>query len=183
MSRRIPRVLLTAVVALAAAAPASADRPTVQPYTFEGDGVFAEDCPGGYDVLIEFSGRGRTTFFRDSTGEIVRIADWAKGEGTIINSEDPTRRNTGSSPSVWEWDLENMTFTIRGMSNRNVAPGEGRVAQDNGIIVWELTSISFGTDPETGNITWDFEVGDVLRSGGPHPEWLGDGIDWCAIVA
>ena len=76
-----------------------------------------------------------------------------------------------------------MTFTIRGMSNRNVAPGEGRVAQDAGVIVWELTSITFGTDPETGDIIWDFEVGDVIRSGGKHPEWPGEGIDWCSIVA
>ena len=172
-----------AALALAAAGAASADKPTVQPYSFEGSGIFQEGCPGGYDVLIEFSGHGRTTFFRDASGQIVRIADWAKGEGTIINSEDPTKRNTGSSPSIWEWDLKNMTFTIRGMSNRNVMPGEGLVALDAGVIVWELTSITFGTDPETGDIIWDFEVGDVIRSGGKHPEWLGEGIDWCSIVA
>ena len=183
MSRRFSRVLIATGVALAAAAPASAVKPIVQPYTFEGSGVFQENCPGGYDVRIDFSGSGRTTFFRDNTGDIVRIADWAMGDGTIYNSDDPAKRNTGSSPSVWEWDLKNMTFTIRGMSNRNVAPGEGRVAQDNGVIVWELTSITFGTDPETGDITWQFDLGDVLRSGGPHPAWLGEGIDWCAIVA
>jgi hypothetical protein len=172
-----------AALALAAAAPVSAVEPTVQPYSFEGSGVFQEGCPGGYDVLIEFSGHGRTTFFRDASGQIVRIADWAIGEGTIINSADPTKRNTGSSPNLWEWDLTNMTFTIRGMSNRNVVPGEGRVAQDAGVIVWELNSITFGTDPETGNITWDFEVGDLIHSGGKHPTWLGEGIDWCSIVA
>ena len=64
-----------------------------------------------------------------------------------------------------------MTFTIRGMSNRNVVPGEGRVAQDTGVTVWELTSITFGTDPETADITPGLSRwADLIRSGGRHPE-------------
>jgi hypothetical protein len=134
--------------------------------------VFFEGCPGGYDILIEFAGRGRTTFFYDQQGGLSRVTDWAKGYGTLINSEDPSKTETGSSPNLYEWDLRDMTFTIRGMSYHNNIPGEGRVAQDAGVLVFELLSF----DPETG----DFELGDLLHSGGKHPGF--EGIDWCSMV-
>ena len=102
----------------------------------------------------------------------MRVTDWAKGYGTLINSEDPSKTETGSSPNVSEWDLRNMTFTVRGMSFHNNIPGEGRVAHDAGVLVFEL--LSFDLD------TFDFETGELLHSGGKHPGF--DGIDWCSMV-
>ena len=172
--RRAFRLAASAAVVLAVALTVSAHAapPQNEPYEFSGDGVFFKGCPGGYDILIEFAGRGRTKFFFDQQGEVVRITDWAKGYGTLINSEDPSKTETGSSPNVVEWDLRNMTFTVRGMSFHNNIPGEGRVAQDAGVLVFEL--LSFDLD------TFEFETGELLHSGGKHPGF--DGIDWCSMV-
>ena len=172
--RRAFRLAASAAVVLAVTliVPAHATPPQNEPYEFSGEGVFFEGCPGGYDILIEFAGRGRTKFFFDQQGEVVRITDWAKGYGTLINSKDPSKTETGSSPNVVEWDLRNMTFTVRGMSFHNNIPGEGRVAQDAGVLVFEL--LSFDLD------TFEFETGELLHSGGKHPGF--DGIDWCSMV-
>jgi hypothetical protein len=159
-------------LAVAAIAPAHAAKPQITPYEFSGEGVFFEGCPGGYDILIEFAGSGLNKVFFDQQGNVVRIWDWAKGEGTLINSEDPTKTETGESPNVWEWDFRDMTFTIRGMSFHNNIAGEGRVAQDTGVLVFELLSFDF----ETG----EFETGALLHSGGKHPGF--EGIDWCSMV-
>ena len=173
MTRRIRLLAVTtSVVLLAAIAPAHAAPPQITPYEFSGEGVFLTGCPGGYDILIRFSGRGLNKVFYDKEGNIVRIWDWAKGSGTLINSTDPTKTETGSSPNVFEWDFRDMTFTIRGMQFHNNIPGEGRVAQDTGVLVFELLSFDF----ETG----DFETGELLHSGGKHPGF--EGIDWCSMV-
>ncbi len=165
-------VVVALVLAVAVAAPAHAAKPQITPYEFSGEGVFLEGCPGGYDILIEFAGRGLNKVFVDQDGNVVRIWDWAKGFGTLINSEDPTKSETGSSPNVWEWDFRDMTFTIRGMSFHNNIPGEGRVAHDAGVLVFELLSYDFATG--------DFETGELLHSGGKHPGF--EGIDWCSMV-
>ena len=172
--RRAVRLAVSAAAALAVTlvVPAYAAPPQNEPYEFSGEGVFLEGCPGGYDILIEFAGRGRTKFFFDQQGNVVRITDWAKGYGTLINGEDPAKTKTGSSPNVFEWDLRNMTFTVRGMSFHNNIPGEGRVAQDAGVLVFEL--LSFDLD------TFEFETGELLHSGGKHPGF--EGIDWCSMV-
>jgi hypothetical protein len=173
VSRAFRSAALAAVVlTFTVIAPANAAKPQIEPYEFSGEGVFFEGCPGGYDILIEFFGRGSRKSFVDQEGEVVRIWDWAKGTGTLINSEDPTKTETGSSPNIFELDLRNMTFTIRGMSFHNNIPGEGRVAQDAGVLVFELLSF----DPDTG----DFEIGELLHSGGKHPGF--EGIDWCSMV-
>ena len=173
MRRAFRSAASTAVVlAMVLIVPAHAAPPQNEPYEFSAEGMFFEGCPGGYDILIEFAGRGRTKFFIDQQGEVVRITDWAKGYGTLINSEDPSKTLTGSSPNVFEWDLRNMTFTIRGTSFHNNIPGEGRVAHDGGVLVFEL--LSFDLD------TFEFETGDLLHSGGKHPGF--DGIDWCSMV-
>ena len=65
-----------------------------------------------------------------------------------------------------------MTVTVRGMSFHNNIPGEGRVAQDAGVLVFEL--LSFDLD------TFEFETGDLLHSGGKHPAF--EDIDWCSMV-
>ena len=144
------------------------------PYVFSGSGVQQKDCPGGYDVLIEFEGRGVTKVFRERDGSVDRVLDWAKGSGTLINSNDPSKTETGSSPNAFVWDLDKMTFSIRGMLVHNNIPGEGRVAHDSGVLVYEL--LSFQLDPFTFRI--DFKAGELLHAGGKHPE----SIDWCSMV-
>jgi len=168
-------VAFAAVVALlaAVAAPgALAAKPQTEPIEDSGEFVFFEGCPGGFDVLIEFSVRGRRTVFFDEQGHVVRVKEMRKGTGTLINSEDPSKTLTGSSPETVVWDLRNMTFSVRGMSLHNNIPGEGRVAQDAGVLVFELLSY----DLDTG----DFEIGELLHSGGKHPEF--EEVDWCSMV-
>jgi len=168
-------VAFAAVVALlaAVAAPgALAAKPQTEPIEDSGEFVFFEGCPGGFDVLIEFSVRGRKTVFFDEQGNVVRVKEMRKGTGTLINSEDPSKTLTGSSPETVVWDLRNMTFSVRGMSLHNNIPGEGRVAQDAGVLVFELLSY----DLDTG----DFEIGELLHSGGKHPEF--EEVDWCSMV-
>jgi hypothetical protein len=164
--------LAALVLAVTVIAPARAATPQITPYEFSGEVVFLEGCPGGYDILVQFAGRGLNKVFFDQDGNVVRIWDWAKGYGTLINSEDPTKTETGSSPNVFEWDFRDMTFTIRGMTFHNNIPGEGRVAQDTGVLVFELLSYDF----QTG----DFETGALLHSGGKHPAF--EDIDWCSMV-
>jgi hypothetical protein len=165
-------VALAAALACTLSAPAYGTPPLIEPYEFSGEATFVEGCPGGYDIIVKFAGRGLRKTFSDQQGNVVRISDWSKGSGMLINSQDPTKTETGSSPSVVEWDLRKMTFTIRGMSFHNNIPGEGRVAHDAGVLVFELLSY----DPATG----DFEIGERLHSGGKHPGF--DGIDWCSMV-
>jgi hypothetical protein len=165
-------VLAAAALALAVTAPAHAAEVEHEPFEFSGEFLFFEGCPGGYDILLRFAVSGRATLWFDEQGDLVRIKEWTKGTGTLINSEDPTKTLTGSSPVVTVWDLRNMTFTVRGMSLHNNIPGEGRVAQDTGVLVFELLSF----DPETG----DFETGELLHAGGKHPEF--DAVDWCSMV-
>jgi hypothetical protein len=168
----VSAALAALVLAVTVIAPAHAAKPQITPYEFSGTGVFFEGCPGGYDVLVEFAGRGLNKVFFDQDGDVVRIWDWAKGYGTLINSEDPTKTETGSSPNVFEWDFRDMTFTIRGMVFHNNIPGEGRVAHDTGVLVFELLSYDF----ETGA----FQTGELLHSGGKHPAF--EDIEWCSMV-
>ena len=171
MSRSLRSAVLAAIaLALGVSWPAGAVPPVMEPYEFSGSGVQQEDCPGGYDVLIEFEGRGLNKVFFDKDGSVDRVWGWAKGSGTLINSEDPTKTETGSSPNAFVWDLDKMTFTINGMLAHNNIPGEGRVAHDSGTLVFEL--LSFQLDP------FDFELGELLHAGGKHPE----SIDWCSMV-
>ena len=163
-------VLATMVLALGVPGPASAAPPVITPYEFSGTAVAQEDCPGGYDVLVAFEGRGLNKVFTHADGSVDRVWDWAKGSGTLINSEDPTKTETGASPNVYVWDLDKMTFSISGMLAHNNIPGEGRVAHDSGVLVFEL--LSFQLDP------FDFETGELLHAGGKHPE----SIDWCPLV-
>ena len=175
MFRALRSVMLIAVVlALCTPGFAGAGPPDIVPYVFSGTGVQQEDCPGGYDVLVRFEGRGVTKVFRDRDGSVDRVWDWAKGSGTLVNSLDPTKTETGSSPNAFVWDLDKMTFSIRGMLAHNNIPGEGRTAHDSGVLVFEL--LSFSIDPVTFRIT--AETGELLRAGGKHPET----IDWCSMV-
>lgn len=175
MFRALRSVTLAAtVLALGVAGPAGSAPPDIVPYEFSGTAVQQEDCPGGYDVLVAFEGRGLSKVFYDKDGSVDRLWDWAKGSGTLINSEDPSKTETGSSPRTFAWDLDKMTLSIRGTTAHNNIAGEGRVAHDSGVLVFEL--IHFEFDPATFEL--DFETGELLRAGGKHPGT----IDWCPLV-
>ena len=163
-------VLTAIALILGVSGPAVAAPPESFPYDFSGVAVQQEDCPGGYDVLIAFEGRGLTKVFFDRNADIVRISDWSMGSGTLINSEDPSKTETGMSPHMLILDLRKMTFSVTGTLAHNNIPGEGRVAHDSGLLVYEL--LSFQPD------TFEFELGRLLHSGGQHPE----SIDWCSMV-
>lgn len=98
--------------------------------------------------------------WRDSAGNVTRIKIHSYGTGTLVNQDEPTKTETGSSPQNITVDFRAETFTISGMQLHNNIPGEGRVAQDTGTITFPIEVI----DPEAGEFTVDFET--VLRSGG-----------------
>jgi hypothetical protein len=159
-------------VVVAAVAPAQAARPEKERVPFSGDAPFFS-CPDqGFDIRVRFSGTDMVTRYYDSAGTLIRVHIHSHGSGTLYNTSDPSKTETGSSPTNLTWDLRKMTFTVAGMTFHNNIPGEGRVAHDTGVLQWELLSY----DPETG----DFETGELLKSGGKHPAF--DEIDWCSMV-
>ena len=165
-------VVVAVVLAVTVAAPAHAAKPQITPYEFSGEGVFLEDCPGGYDILIEFAGRGLNKVFVDQNGKCCSHLGLGQGLRDADQQRRPDQDGDRVEPNVWEWDFRNMTFTIRGMSFHNNIPGEGRVAHDAGVLVFELLSYDFATG--------DFETGELLHSGGKHPGF--ENIDWCSMV-
>jgi hypothetical protein len=160
-------------LSLAAIAPAQAAKPQKERIAFSGDVLFFPCEDLGFDVRVTFFGTDMVTRFYDNAGKLVRVVDHSRGTGTLYNSTDPTKKETGSSPTTLIWDLDDMTFTVNGMTFHNNIPGQGRVAQDTGSITWELLSY----DPVTGA----FELGDLIHSGGKHPDFAE--IDWCSMVA
>jgi len=109
---------------------------------------------------------------RDNTGNVTRMKIHSYGSGTLVNQEDETKTETGSSPSNITVDFLARTFTVSGMQLHNNIPGEGRVAQDTGTITFPIEV----SDAKAGEYTVDFDL--VLRSGGKHPEF----VDWCSMV-
>ena len=173
MSRnfRCMSAVLLAVV-IGSVAPAQAAKPEKERIPFSGDApVFS--CPDqGFDIRVRFFGRDTVTRFYDNAGNLIKVTVHSHGTGTLYNTNYPSKTETGSSPTTLVWDLRKMTFTVAGMTFHNNIPGEGRVAHDAGILQWELVSY----DPLTG----DFETGELLKSGGKHPDF--DDIDWCSMV-
>ena len=51
--------------------------------------------------MIQFSLHGRRTVFFDEQGNVVRVKEMTKGTGTLINSEDPSKTETGRARSLW----------------------------------------------------------------------------------
>src|SRR5829696_3358177 len=168
------RSMSVALLAAATAAPgpAEAAKPERERVPFSGE-VPSFSCPDhGFDIRVRFFGTDMGTRFYDDAVNRIRVRIHSHGTGTLYNTSDPSKTETGSSPTILTWDLQKMTFTVAGMTFHNNIPGEGRVAHDTGILQWELLSY----DPETG----DYETGELLKSGGKHPEF--EEIDWCSMV-
>ena len=154
-------------------ASAQAAGPEKEIFPFEGSVEDWVECPEqGFNIRIDFFGVEVVKTWRDSAGNVTRIKMHSYGTGTLVNQEDQTKTETGSSPQNITVDFRAETFTISGMQLHNNIPGEGRVAQDTGTITFPIEVI----DPEAGEFTVDFDT--VLRSGGKHPEF----VDWCSMV-
>ena len=167
------RWLAMAVVAilLACGASAQAAGPETETFPFEGSEVI--ECPEqGFDIRIDFFGSEVVKTWRDSAGNVTRIKIHSYATGTLVNTSDPTKTETGSSPINITVDFLAETFTVSGMSLHNNIPGEGRVAHETGTITYPIEVI----DRTTGEFEVDFNV--VLHSGGKHPEF----VDWCSMV-
>ena len=161
-------------VLLSAGTPAQAAGPEKEIFPFEGSLENFIECPEqGFNIRIDFFGIDVQKTWRDAAGNVTRIKIHSYGTGTLVNQEDTTKTETGSSPQNITVDFLAETFTISGMQAHNNIPGEGRVAQDTGTITFPIEV----TDPQAGDFVVDFET--VLRSGGKHPE----SIDWCSMVA
>ena len=102
--------------------------------------------------------------WRDAAGDVAGSSSIAMEPGTLVNQEDTTKTETGSSPQNITADFLAETFTVSGMQAHNNIPGEGRVGQDTGTITFPIEVI----DAQTGEFTVDFET--VIRSGGNHPQ-------------
>ena len=173
--RKVAFSCLFAALVVAVAPPAAAAPPERGSDQFSGTGVPFFPCTElGYDfdVLVDFLSRERYTIWRDAEGNITRIKVHIACQGTIYPDNDPTNRNTGSSPTNITIDFEAQTFRISGQEFRNVMRGEGRVAHASGTIVIPIEV----TDPIAGE--FDF-AGEPIHVGGPHPAF--DEIPWCEM--
>jgi len=166
-----------ATVAVAAllccVATAQAAGPEKEVFPFEGSIEDWVECPDqGFNIRIDFFGIDVVKTWRDSAGNVTRIKIHSYGTGTLVNQNDPTKTETGSSPTNITVDFQAETFTVSGMPLHNNIPGEGRVAHETGTITYPIEII----DRQAGEFEVNFEV--VLRSGGKHPEF----VDWCSMV-
>lgn len=162
-----------AAVLISLGGPAAAAGPEKESFPFQGSIEDWVECPEqGFNIRIDFSGIDVVKTWRDAAGNVTRIKIHSYGSGTLVNQEDPTKTETGSSPTNITVDFLARTFTISGMPLHNNIPGEGRVAHETGTITYPIEVI----DPKTGEYDVDFSV--VLRAGGKHPEF----VDWCSMV-
>jgi hypothetical protein len=153
--------------------PAQAAGPEREVLPFAGSITDWVECPDqGFNIRIEFFGVDVVKTWRDSEGNVTRIKIHSRGTGTLVNQSDPTKTETGSSPTNITVDFEAETFTVSGMPLHNNIPGEGRVAHETGTITFPIEVI----DRQTGDFNVNFDV--VLRSGGKHPVF----VDWCSMV-
>jgi hypothetical protein len=169
------RWLAMAAVAilLSCGASAQAAGPEKEIFPFEGSFEPFVECPEqGFNIRIDFFGIDVEKTWRDSAGNVTRIKIHSYGTGTLVNTSDPTKTETGSSPTNITVDFLAETFTVSGIPSHNNIPGEGRVAHETGTITFPIEVI----DRTTGEFEVDFVV--VLRSGGKHPEF----VDWCSMV-
>jgi hypothetical protein len=160
-------------ILLSCGASAQAAGPEKEIFPFEGSFEPFVECPEqGFNIRIDFFGIDVVKTWRDSAGNVTRIKIHSYGTGTLVNTSDPTKTETGSSPTNITVDFLAETFTVSGMPLHNNIPGEGRVAHETGTITFPIEVI----DRTTGEFEVDFDV--VLRSGGKHPEF----VDWCSMV-
>jgi hypothetical protein len=173
MTRKCRWFVTAAVALLCVVAPAQAAGPEKEIFPFEGSFEDWVECPDqGFNIRIEFFGVDVVKTWRDSAGNVTRIKIHSYGTGTLVNQSDPTKTETGSSPTNITVDFTSETFTVSGMPLHNNIPGEGRVAHETGTITYPIEII----DRQAGEFEVNFEV--VLRSGGKHPEF----VDWCSMV-
>jgi hypothetical protein len=173
MTRKSRWFATAAAVLLCCAASAQAAGPEKQIFPFEGSIEDWVECPAqGFNIRIEFFGVDVVKTWRDSAGNVTRIKIHSYGTGTLVNQSDPTKTETGSSPTNITVDFQAETFTVSGMPLHNNIPGEGRVAHETGTITFPIEVI----DRQTGEFEVNFDV--VLRSGGKHPQF----VDWCSMV-
>jgi hypothetical protein len=175
-ARRISVAAATALLLLLLSGVAAhAAKPEREVVPFEGTGEPFFPCSEfGYDfdILVDFFGSNTMTTWRDAEGNVTRIKIHGYGTGTIYPDNDPTNRETGSSPTNITVDFLKETYTISGQELHNNIPGEGRVAQQVGTITWAIEVL----DRQAG----EYEVvGDPLHVGGPHPGF--ENIPWCEI--
>ena len=163
--------IAVAAVLLSCGASAQAAGPEKETFPFEGSFEPFVECQG-FDIRIDFFGIDVVKTWRDSAGNVTRIKIHSYGTGTLVNTSDPTKTETGSSPTNITVDFLAETFTVSGMPLHNNIPGEGRVAHETGTITFPIEVI----DRATGEFEVNFDV--VLRSGGKHPEF----VDWCSMV-
>jgi hypothetical protein len=160
-------------VGVSCVASAQAAGPVKEIFPFEGSIEDWVECPDqGFNIRIDFFGVDVVKTWRDSEGNVTRIKIHSYGTGTLVNQDDPTKTETGSSPTNITVDFQAETFIVSGMPLHNNIPGEGRVAHETGTITFPIEVI----DRQTGEFEVDFDV--VLRSGGKHPEF----VDWCSMV-
>lgn len=165
--------IATAATLLISATTAQASQPEKEVVPFSGSIENFIECPDqGFNIRIDFFGSQTFKTWRDENGNITLITLHGHGTGTLINQNDPTKTETGSSPTNYKVDFVAGTFTVSGMESHNNIPGLGRVAQENGTITFPLTS----ANPQTGEFEVNFDI--VLHSGGKH-----EPVDWCSIVA
>lgn len=163
--------LLGVVALLALVVPAVAQRPVTQTVTDSGTFVVAENCPGGYDVVITWNNTIRMTTFYDAAGEIVRVVSHVDGSGTISNSVTGYTLEGGSPTVETTWmrprnpGLDSGDTVKVGLYLKNTVPGEGIVLLDAGRVVFDAA----------GNPTW--------WSAQTEPRVTdGASVDWCGLV-
>lgn len=160
-------------VLMSLGASAQAAGPQKETFPFEGSVVNWVECPEqGFNIRIDFSGVDVVKTWRDQAGNVTRIKIHSYGAGTLVNQSDPTKTETGSSPTNITVDFRAETFTVSGMPLHNNIPGEGRVAHETGTITFPIEI----TDRRSGEFEVNFDV--VIRAGGKHPEF----VDWCSMV-
>ena len=160
MARRFRWFAMAAVaILLSCGASAQAAGPEKEIFPFEGSDENWVECPEqGFNIRIDFFGIDVVKTWRDSAGNVTRIKIHSHGAGTLVNQNDSTKTETGSSPQNITVDFLAETFPISGMQLHNNIPGEGRVAHDTGTITFPIEVI----DRQTGEFTVNFDI--VLHS-------------------
>ena len=157
-------IAVVVVAALAAALPASADRPDL--FGVEYDAAFTfTNC--GFPVEVALHG----TFENRSFSNPLRNINYIREEGTATNPATGATAlirhmytEIGRPPSTPEegWG----TFTVRGLTTRVLVPGGGVVLLDAGYLVWR------------------YPDGFVFVAHGIHElEIEGDFVEFCAALA
>ena len=144
-------VLLTAILTLGMAFPASAVPPTVQELTFSG-AVTDQGQACGFPLSWEFTGDARITRFFDDTGSLTRIQVQVRESGTVTNED------TGEVI-----ELPRTAFIERVL----FVEGGTIIIEDNGLSVRVTGPEDFLLD--VGRFVVTLRPNELLQSSGMHP--------------